>query len=193
MDDGTAELPAIDVPAGPESAGCEGRPTTARLHAELVKALPMLRAFARRALGADGRVEDLVQDALVAATAGLADYRGGARLSTWAVGILSHKIADHFRLTNRWKEQTLEDAESLLLLEAPPPDNPERRLEQREAMNVVEAALALVPERERLAVLLVDVNAAGHEEACHAMSVSATHLRVLLHRGRHRLGRRREC
>ena len=28
-------------------------------------------------------------------------------------------------------------------------------------MNVVEAALALVPERERLAVLLVDVNAAG--------------------------------
>jgi hypothetical protein len=45
------------------------------------------------------------------------------------------------------------------------------------------------PDLERLAVLLVDVEQGDHEQACNELAVSATHLRVLLHRGRHRLRR----
>jgi RNA polymerase sigma-70 factor (ECF subfamily) len=160
--------------------------------AELAGLLPMLRGFARRALAADNAGEDLVQDALLAATEGLAGFRGGARLGTWVVGILSHKIIDHLRRLHRWREEALDETEEPRLLDAPPARNPEQQLAQREALRVIEAALSTLPERERMAVLLVDVYGAEHDEACHALAVSATHLRVLLHRGRHRLRRKLE-
>jgi RNA polymerase sigma-70 factor (ECF subfamily) len=51
----------------------------------------------------------------------------------------------------------------------------------------VDQALATLPPGERLAVLLVGVEGVDHEDACREMGVTATHLRVLLHRGRHRL------
>ena len=160
--------------------------------AELAGLLPMLRGFTRRALGTDNAGEDLVQDALLAATEGLAGFRGGARLGTWVVGILSHKIIDHLRRLHRWREEALDEAEEPRLLDAPPARNPEQQLARREALRVIEAALSTLPERERMAVLLVDVYTADHDEACHALAVSATHLRVLLHRGRHRLRRKLE-
>jgi RNA polymerase sigma factor (sigma-70 family) len=157
--------------------------------AELAGLRPMLRGFARRALAADPAGEDLVQDALLAATEGLAGFRGGARLSTWVVGILSHKIIDHLRRRGRWREESFDGAEEPQLLEAPPARNPEQQLARQEALRILEAALAKLPERERLAILLVDVYATEHDEACSDLAVSATHLRVLLHRGRHRLRR----
>ncbi|MBI5499672.1 MAG: sigma-70 family RNA polymerase sigma factor [Deltaproteobacteria bacterium] len=159
---------------------------------ELAGLLPMLRGFARRALGADPAGEDLVQDALLAASEGLGGFRGAARLGTWVVGILSHKIVDHLRRRNRWREVSSDAGDEPGLLDAPSRGNPEQQLARREALRVIESALATLPERERLAVLLVDVHASDHDEACHALSVSATHLRVLLHRGRHRLRRKLE-
>jgi len=176
------------IPAEPQTSTA----TVASRRAELASLLPMLRGFARRALATDDAGPDLVQDALLAATEGLASFRGGARLSTWVVGILSHKIVDHLRRLHRWREETLDETEEPRLLDAPPARNPEQQLAQQEALRTIEAALSTIPERERMAVLLVDVHAAEHDEACHALSVSATHLRVLLHRGRHRLRRKLE-
>ena len=53
----------------------------------------------------------------------------------------------------------------------------------------VDQALGQLPPGERLALLLVGVEGFDHEEACREMAVTATHLRVLLHRGRHHLRR----
>ena len=176
------------IPAEPQASTA----TVESRHAELAGLLPMLRGFVRRALAADNAGEDLVQDALLAATEGLAGFRGGARLGTWVVGILSHKIVDHLRRLHRWREEELDEAAEPRLLDAPSARNPEQQLARQEALRVIEATLSTLPERERMAVLLVDVYAADHDEACHALSVSATHLRVLLHRGRHRLRRKLE-
>ena len=41
----------------------------------------------------------------------------------------------------------------------------------------------------RLALLLVDVEGLDREDCCRALGVTATHLRVLIHRGRNHLRR----
>jgi RNA polymerase sigma-70 factor (ECF subfamily) len=99
------------------------------------------------------------------------------------VGILSHKVTDHFR---RRANQSGEGDDIDLLL-APSAEDVERVVAARQQLTAVEGALARLPDLERLALLMVDVEGVERQDCCNALAVSATHLRVLLHRGRNRL------
>ncbi len=107
-------------------------------------------------------------------------------MRTWVVGILAHKVTDHRRRAGVRKEEE-HDHDSLLA--APSGEDVERVVMARQELQAVERGLLALPERERLALLLLDVEGVSREEACNALGVSATHLRVLLHRGRNRLRR----
>jgi RNA polymerase sigma-70 factor, ECF subfamily len=149
---------------------------------------PVLFGFAFRAVRREDLARDLVQQTYVAALENKAAFQGRSKLRTWLVGILSRKIVDHYRKTRRE-----------ILVDVPPePDSPSRfaprpaeapetRLDQRKAMDVIERSLDGLAELERMAVLLCDVEQMDRADACEAMGVKATHLRVLLHRGRHKL------
>ena len=54
--------------------------------------------------------EDLVQDTLIAVVQQCASYRGDAALSTWAISILRHKVADWYRSPTAKRETQLPDA-----------------------------------------------------------------------------------
>ena len=41
--------------------------------------------------------EDLVQETFISALQGLENFKGGSSVRTWLVGILKHKIIDHYR------------------------------------------------------------------------------------------------
>src|SRR5262249_48635098 len=125
---------------------------------------------------------------LLAAIQGLASFDGRSQLRTWLVGILSHKAVDHFRRTRgrRWDAAGAGDAEDEGLL-APFQRTPESELSDRQALGVLERALADLPDRERMAVMMCDVEGAPRDEVCNVLGVRPTHLRVLLHRARHRL------
>jgi RNA polymerase sigma-70 factor (ECF subfamily) len=146
---------------------------------------PVLSRFALRATGNVDLAQDLVQDALVAAMSATTPFAGRSSLRTWVLGILSHKVMDHFRAQRR-PEAGADDPE---LLQTASEADLERATMAKQTLRRVEEALATLPERERLVVLLVDVEGVDREAACHALDVSATHLRVLLHRGRNRLRR----
>jgi RNA polymerase sigma-70 factor (ECF subfamily) len=153
---------------------------------EIREAEPYLLRYARRALGGDDAAADLVQETLLAAVGGHADFAGRSAVRTWLVGILSHKIIDHFRKRTR-AGRVLDSEAAPEDLSAPASSSPEHALGRKEALTLVEAALADLPELERMAILLIDVEGHDHDEACNVLEVRATHLRVLLHRGRHRL------
>jgi RNA polymerase sigma-70 factor (ECF subfamily) len=146
---------------------------------------PVLIRFATRAVRDPEVAKDLVQDALLAATAQWASFARRSQVRTWVVGILSHKILDYYR---RAAVRTVESQEDPDLWEAPSSLEVERVVAARRDLAKVEQAVAQLPERERLAVMM-DAEGVEREEACSILGVHATHLRVLLHRGRHRLRR----
>jgi RNA polymerase sigma-70 factor (ECF subfamily) len=147
---------------------------------------PVLYRFALRAVGDSELARDLTQEALLAAVAQGGAFGGRSSLRTWVIGILSHKVIDHFR---RRAARPMEGGDSAELVAAPSPEDVERVVAARQELAAVERALKKLPELERLALLLVDVEGLEREDCCHALGTTATHLRVLLHRGRNRLRR----
>ena len=147
---------------------------------------PVLHRFALRATRDAELARDLVQEALLAAVAQRREFGGRSSLRTWVVGILSHKVLDHFRRRAVRAAGEGDDAE---LLAAPSAHDVERVVAARQELAAVDRALAALPELERLALLLADVEGVERQDCCNALGVSATHLRVLLHRGRNRLRR----
>jgi len=156
---------------------------------EIAGLAPVLHAYAVRAVGDRDAARDLVQETLLAVIAGRAGFEGRSRLRTWAIGILAHKVMDLFRARRR--DESAPDLSYGELAE-PLHRRPDRVLARREALSALEAGLRELPEPERLAVLLVDVEGFERGEACSRLAVTANHLRVLLHRGRHRLRRHLE-
>ena len=165
----------VSAPKGPIS-----------LDEEEARALTVsLQKAARRLVGAAG-AEDLVQDTLLAVHEALGTFEGRCSLRTFAIGILSRKAIDSYRRNRRWESVDLDDHNDPRLLE-PGPASPEADATSRQALTVLERALSGLPERERMAVALCDVEGLDREEVCNTLGVSATHLRVLLHRARHTL------
>ena len=64
---------------------------------------------------------------------------------------------------------------------------PRRRLLSLEARDRLKAALAQLPDRQRLIVGLRDVEGYSAEEVCDLLGLTPENQRVLLHRGRSRL------
>ena len=145
---------------------------------------PVLFRFALRATRDADLSRDLTQEAMLAAVAQEGQFAGRSSLRTWVMGILSHKVIDHFR--RRTLQPSGDDPD---LLGTPSDEDVERVVAARQELSAVERALRQLPELERMALLMCDVEGVEREDCCNALGVSATHLRVLLHRGRNRLRR----
>jgi RNA polymerase sigma factor (sigma-70 family) len=154
--------------------------------AEIRQLEPVLYRFALRATRDPEQSRDLAQEALLAAVTQAETFAARSSLRTWVVGILAHKVVDHLR---RRRGRLAEGGDDADLLEAPSAEDVERVVSARQELAAVERALLQLPERERLALLLLDVEGVDRAEVCNALEVSATHLRVLVHRGRNRLRR----
>ena len=83
---------------------------TTRLESELPALRQRLMRQARLAVHDSAHAEDLVQDTLIAVVQQAATYRGDAALSTWAISILRHKVADWYRSPTAKRETQLPDA-----------------------------------------------------------------------------------
>jgi RNA polymerase sigma factor (sigma-70 family) len=148
---------------------------------------PALRAWASRATGDPELARDLVQETLLAALAQPARFAGRSQVRTWLISILSHKVADHFRRRHTVAFEPVDENDPAGLLETPSESQVERAVAARQELARVDRALAQLPRRERLALLMVDVEGVEREEVCRVLEVTALHLRVVLHRGRNRL------
>ncbi len=156
------------------------------VEADLRQLEQVVYRFALRATRDPELSRDLTQETLLAALSDATSFAARSSLRTWVIGILAHKVTDHRRRSG--VRQTEGDGGDQLL-DAPSPEDVERVVMARQRLAAVEKGLQALPERERLALLLLDVEGVDRTEACNALGVSATHLRVLLHRGRNHLRR----
>ena len=151
---------------------------------------------AARASGLDAaRADDTVQEVFLTFLRRAEEFDGRARVSTWLFGILFRKLCETRRTLVA--ESKLDDIDTLVDARfnpngrwARPPQGPVAELGREEVRLALADCLKQVPERQRLAFHLREVEDLSTEEVCKVLEVSSNNLGVLLYRSRNRL---REC
>lgn len=164
---------------------------------------PYLLRYALLQLRDRDLADDVVQETMLAAHTGWADYSGKSTRKTWLTGILKHKILDAIRRKSR--EQPLASDASQSEAEVVdalfdnsdhwthPPSHwgdPEKSLESKNFWTVFEACSKSMPARTARAFMMRELMELSTEEICQELAITPTNLWVLLHRARLSL---REC
>lgn len=142
-------------------------------------------AICRRLAGNDADAADATQEALMAIVRGLARFDGRARFSTWSYRVATNACLDEMRRRRRRPRPGLAD------------DDPETGLVTvderidvgREVMARVDvdAALEMLPEEFRVAVVLRDLCELDYAEIAEVLDIAPGTVRSRIARGRARL------
>jgi RNA polymerase sigma-70 factor (ECF subfamily) len=159
--------------------------------------------FALLQLRNETHAEDCVQEALTAAIQSASGFAGNSSVRTWLIGILKHKILDHFRKAGREQlfsasedETSLDDFDALFLPDGhfvdPPTQwaNPEHALSQTEFFEVLERCLQALPQVTARVFTLREVMGVSTQEICAEFGITSGNCWVLIYRARMSL---REC
>ena len=176
-------------PGGPSDALLDrARRGDARAFEQLALEIerPLYR-HAARMLGQDD-AEDAVQDALLSAWKSLASFEGTS-FRAWVFRIVTNRALDKLRARKRRPELPLdpptENDDSSGWAE-PVAAGPELAdlAANREALQVVEEALATLPAEQRAVLLLRDVEGFAYEEIATITSSEVGTVKSRIHRGR---------
>lgn len=135
------------------------------------------------------QAEDLVQDTLLAAIRARERFKGDSSVRTWLTGILNHKYLDQLRKQVRERVEensTLDRAEP----EAEPSSwnaDPAALLERKEFRETFHDCLTRLNRRMFEAYSLREIDNLETDIICNQLGVTATNLRVTLHRAREQL------
>ena len=138
-------------------------------------------AVALRVCGGDpDEAADALQDAYIAAMRGAQGFRGDAKVSTWLHRIVVNASLDRHRRRKR-------RAESPYLAEDWGVADPTDHLSNRELAWELEQALARLPDDQRAAIVLVDVEGWPVAEAARILQVPTGTVKSRCARGRAKL------
>lgn len=145
---------------------------------------PRVLSLARRMLGEAAEAEDVAQEAMLRLWRAAPDWRAGeAGVGAWLRRVASNLCLDRLR---RRRESPA----------AEPPDRPDERpaaldrLAQDERAAALRAALAELPERQRLAIVLRHFEERPNPEIAAILETSVEAVESLLARGRRQLAAR---
>ena len=151
--------------------------------------------------------EDVVQETLLAALKAFKNFAGRGSERTWLVGILKHKIVDHYRKSSRETPLDLTESEHFehdeffrrsgewighWEQEMAPREwgaNPFDQVEQGEFLGVFQQCLSPLPDRVSRAFTLREIDGLTSEEICETLNITVNNLWVMLHRARMHLRR----
>jgi RNA polymerase sigma-70 factor (ECF subfamily) len=203
-DSGSAQLAAVDNGSVIEALRRGDEGAFARLvdqyHAGLSRVARLY--IANRAVA-----DEVVQDTWLGVIQGIWAFEGRSSLKTWIFRILINRAKTRAVREGRMApfprfDAEVEAAEAAVVPDRfqpadhptepghwtqPPPDlgdSPERRLLAQEARQHLQHAIEALPERQRLVLILRDVEGCSTEEVCNALGFQDTNTRVLLHRAR---------
>lgn len=151
---------------------------------------------AARGAGLDPhQAEEVAQETFATFIETAPRFEGRSHVRTWIFGILYRKLQevrrgfakdrrmddidevfeDHFDENRRWSR---------------PPRGPDDRLFAKEALGEIDDCLESVPDRQRVAFVLREVEGFSTQEICKILEASVTNVGVMLFRARNRV---REC
>ncbi|MEQ8748962.1 MAG: RNA polymerase sigma factor [Amphiplicatus sp.] len=133
---------------------------------ELVDCIPRLRRFALALAGNQPDADDLVQSAVEKALRNLGGFQNGTRMDSWLFKITQNLWIDSRRSHKRRGGQTtLNDAMHIA------GEDGRKLVEERAMIEHTRAAIASLPEEQRLAVAYVLVEGQSYKDAAHNLGV----------------------
>jgi RNA polymerase sigma-70 factor (ECF subfamily) len=176
-------LPGRQVTTDPDEVLLEriARGDMAAVSALVSRKLPKLLSLGRRMLNDPGEAEDVAQETLVRTWKQAANWvPGKARIDTWMHRVALNLCYD--RLRRRRDSVSSDDIEII-----DGAAGPSAQLEQAQAAQALQNALARLPERQRTAITLNYYQEMSNIEAAAVMGVSIEALESLLARARRTL------
>jgi RNA polymerase sigma factor (sigma-70 family) len=147
--------------------------------AELMKAVPHLRAMAISRTRNVDQAEDLVQETILRAWDNRHSFASGTNLGAWLFTILRNQFFSHHRKHKR----EVEDVDGSYASQQIALPDQFGKLEVQD----LSKALSRLPPDQREAVILVGVEGLTYEEAAQVMSVAVGTMKSRVNRGRNRL------
>lgn len=143
-----------------------------------------VRSIVGRVLDDPGEIAEATQDTFVRVWRGIGGFRGDAAVSTWV-----HRIAMNEALARvRRKRHPQVSYDALAPVAADDGDDLAAETAARRArVRAVRAALAQLPEEQRAAVVLRDLEGFSSAQAAAVLGIAEPALKTRLHRGRMRL------
>jgi len=134
--------------------------------------------------------EDLAQQVFINVWKSAPRWRPEARFTTWLMTITKRLVFNESRRRTRSRllPQSYEDIRVPERVDHAP--LPDELLQQRELSLAIERAMALLPEKERLAVILRQQEGMPYEEIATVLGVSVPAVKSLLFRARNSLKQR---
>jgi RNA polymerase sigma-70 factor, ECF subfamily len=133
---------------------------TDELRTRMVELLPRLRRFAIALTGDLDQADDLVQETCVRALSRVEQWQPGTRLDSWMYRIAQNLWVDRARARKvRGEQVEVEAAEAL------PGTDGRTVAESRLTLDAVSAAMAHLPDEQRVLIALVCVDGLSYKEA----------------------------
>jgi RNA polymerase sigma-70 factor (ECF subfamily) len=149
--------------------------------------------------------EEAVQETLVSALGSRSRFSGASSERSWLIGILKHKVLDHFRKIGR--ERPIEDTAQFenemegvfdenghwKLDETGPAEwsaDPGLILERKAFWIALDRCLSKLPSRMAAVFTMRELDEIGCDDVCSTLNISPSNLWVLMHRARMQL---RKC
>lgn len=139
-----------------------------------------------------GSAEDATQEAFISAYNALKRFRGGS-FKSWLLRIVTNACYDELRRRKRRPQSSLdaitEEIESPSFM-ADDSAGPEERQHQAELIDAVERCLEELPDEQRIAAVLCDVEGRDYKDIAEIMSTSLGTVKSRISRARSKL---RDC
>lgn len=143
-----------------------------------------IHAVCLRILGHRSDADDAAQNALVSIARNVSTFDGRSSFSTWAYRVATNAALDEIRRRRR-RPRPMIDVDAILeRLDDPQAEHDRDVLENRE---LIERALASLPEEYRVAVVLRDVADLDYEQIANVLEIPIGTVRSRIARGRAKL------
>lgn len=153
-------------------------------------------AVARSIVGT-AHAEDIVQDAWVTVFRQISGFEHRSALATWLHRIVTNRAISDLRSRSKEVAPPIRPDEEDPSAEwfddrghwaIPPPswgtESPEDLLSASTLQECIDKHIEAMPENQRLVVLMRDLHSESFDAICNELTLSASNVRVLLHRGR---------
>lgn len=161
---------------------------------------PLMLSVAKSIIG-DSLAEEVVQEAWLSAYRNLAKFEKRSSIKTWLFTIVSNEAKNRLRKENRTISMSdLSEGSQDTFLErygsnghwSNPPthwhnDTPEALLNNHQLKDCLNQYMAKLSVQGRAALTLKDMHGISLDEICNILDVTASNVRVLIHRSRHQI------